>query len=980
MPFEDGAHGARSSSLDLAKWWTERGFYPVPVPRGSKRPVDNGWPNLRLRLDELPQHFSTPVNVGVLTGTAVHGDPSNGVLCDVDFDCIETIAAWPEFSPPPTWTFGRATKRRSHAFYLIDAPLASIRFTDPVLAAKAHAHSKRKNTGKTADHLDPNDEGPRNGGVGNDQDAASKAMLVELRCVKADGTVGFQTIVPGSMHPSREIIEWEPDRAPTPTLVKAQDLVRAVERTVAAAILARYWPPEGSRNEAFLALAGMLARNGWSQEEASAFARAVYRILWPQNPDFRAAEAEVRTTFEKFPTGADVTGLPRLKELGIEKRVLDRCIGWLHMNVPSGNSGANGGGGRYFERNGRLYRHGPVKDGVSVDIQLTSFTARIVENIAVDDGIGERLVFRVRAEAGGVVREFVLSAMQFEKQEWPMENLGVDAYCLPREWDHAKAAIRSLSVGAPRVTLYAHLGWHLVDGERIYLHGPGAIGPRGVVDGIETQLSPALARYELHLPRDLEEARTAILASLRTLRVAASRITYPLLAFVYRAVLGPVAFVIFLLGSSGAFKSSIASVLQQHFGPRMGWDMEGFHLPLGFESTANAAEAIACQAKDTLLTMDDYTPTVDPHEAARTHGLAARLIRSVANNTARQRLSRDGSLQAGRPPRCALLITAEHPPREKSLMARLLVIEIERDEVKRESLSASQRDGDLGLLCKAMAAFVEWWAVQFAERIKGFAARARELRSQIVGLHARTPGAVAELWAAFELFLQFAVEKGAIDEPLRQYHLREAEVAFRQLASSQGTNQREADPALRFRDLVRSAVTAHRAHICNLTDHGTPEMQYRPQQLGWRHVGSNWVPGGDAIGWIGDEGLFLNFEAAQAVAQKLATDARDPLPIGGVTLKRCLNEAKMLASRELNRSRLTTRLPGDPARTPVLHVVADFLGGEDEEKEEEQKTKAGGDPPGAPTNAAPKPPVDAPPDIPPGAPADDLEYLFKDLK
>jgi hypothetical protein len=977
MSIPDGASCASNedSSLQTAQWWTERGFFVVPVPIGTKAPVENDWQHLRLRADQLLAHFSTPVNIGVLTGTVVPGD-RGGHVCDTDFDCTEAVMAWSEFSPGPTWEFGRYSKPQSHAFYLVDSALASKRFIDPVLAerarqaAKKKASDKAKRRGESRNHeATPRPDvdalaGDRRAGDAHEakeDEAGHKATLLELRCLKKDGTVGLQTVVPGSMHPSGEMIRWESGRGPDPTRVKTEDLVRAGERTAAAVLLARYWPAEGSRNVAFLALAGMLARTGWTQEDAAALARAIYRVLWPESPDFRAAESEVDATFKKFAAGGDVTGFRRLKELGVPKKVLDKCSEWLHVGRDaSANVAAVGGGasgGRYFERDGKLYRYGPIKDDIPVVILLTSFTARIVENVVLDDGLEEKLMFRIRADAGGHVREFVLSAAQFEKPEWPMENLGSDAFCYPREWEHAKAAIRSLSIGAPRVTVYTHLGWHVVEAERIYLHGPGAIGPHGVVEGIETQLPPALARYELRLPRDPAETRAAIVASLRTLTMAGSQIMYPLLAFVYRSVLGPVAFVIFLLGSSGTFKSSIASVMQQHFGPRMGWDIAGFHLPLGFESTANAAEVVAFQVKDSLLTIDDFAPSADPHEASRTHSVAARLIRSVGNNAARQRLTRDGSLQAGRPPRCALLITAEHPPREKSLMARLLIIEVERGQVERAALTASQHDGEIGLLAQAMGGFVQWLASQLAERIRSFDARARELRANIVGPHARTPGAVAELWAAFELFLQFASEMGAIDEQTRQEYAQKAEIAFRQLAASQGANQREADPALRFRDLVRAAVTARRAHICHLDNHGVPDIKCCPQRLGWRNTGAaeapKWLPGGDAIGWIGSEGLFLNFEAAEAVAQKLATEARAPLPVGGITLKRLLLEAKLLAKCETKRDRLTVRLPRDPERTPVLHVIDNFLGGDEEEgnkSAEAQPERPGGLSPGTSTD------------------------------
>src|SRR4051794_20143977 len=64
----------------------------------------------------------------------------------------------------------------------------------------------------------------------------------------------------------------------TPANIDADVLVSAV-RKVAAALLSRHWPAEGSRHHAFLALAGVLARGEWTLEDARTFHRVIYRCL-----------------------------------------------------------------------------------------------------------------------------------------------------------------------------------------------------------------------------------------------------------------------------------------------------------------------------------------------------------------------------------------------------------------------------------------------------------------------------------------------------------------------------------------------------------------------------------------------------------------------------------------------------------------------------------------------------------------------------
>ena len=82
-------------------------------------------------------------------------------------------------------------------------------------------------------------------------------MLVEYR------STGTQTIFPGSIHPSGEPIEWEEFDDPLP--IDGRVLKDTVAKLAAAALMARHWPEEGSRQNAALALAGGLLHAGWDQ-------------------------------------------------------------------------------------------------------------------------------------------------------------------------------------------------------------------------------------------------------------------------------------------------------------------------------------------------------------------------------------------------------------------------------------------------------------------------------------------------------------------------------------------------------------------------------------------------------------------------------------------------------------------------------------------------------------------------------------------
>ena len=82
-----------------------------------------------------------------------------------------------------------------------------------------------------------------------------------------------------------------------------------------------------------------------------------------------------------------------------------------------------------------------------------------------------------------------------------------------------------------------------------------------------------------------------------------------------------------------------------------------------------------------------------------------------------------------------------------------------------------------------------------------------ELRSQGLGraVHARLPGALAELQAGLEIFLQFAFHVGAIGVTEKDELEKRSGRALNKLSVLQANYQSDADPALRWKvALVRN--------------------------------------------------------------------------------------------------------------------------------------------------------------------------------
>ena len=220
------------------------------------------------------------------------GDRYNSA--DIDLDCPEALDVASALLPPTGMIFGRKSKPASHWFYRSDPAIKTRQFKDPI--------------------------------GGHD-------MLVELRGrKKSDGRIGLQTVVPPSLHAETgELITFRPGCDRDPANVDAPDLVRAVSKVAAASLLARYWPVKGSRHDAMLALAGLLARAGWIQKETTEFCRALYSAVPTHDPEqIHRSAAEVADTYHKFSTNAKLTGFPTLVKL-VDENVIKTVSEWLDL-------------------------------------------------------------------------------------------------------------------------------------------------------------------------------------------------------------------------------------------------------------------------------------------------------------------------------------------------------------------------------------------------------------------------------------------------------------------------------------------------------------------------------------------------------------------------------------------------------------------------------------------------------------------------
>ncbi|MEK6675884.1 MAG: DUF927 domain-containing protein [Planctomycetota bacterium] len=587
-----------------------------------------------------------------------------------------------------------------------------------------------------------------------------------------------------------------------------------------------------------------------------------------------------------------------------------------------------------------------------VETRLTNFTARIVADISRDDGAETSRFLELECVLDKQVQRFTVSASQFRGLNWILERLGARAIVGVGQAvrDHIVAAIQHLSQDFTKRTEYSHTGWRKVGDDWMYLHVGGAIGRVGQVAAsggplFKVVLPEGLSGFVLPDPPDGNETIQSIRAALQFLSVAPQHVTFPLFAAVWRSVLGDCRVTVHLAGSTGVFKTALAALCQQFFGA----GLDASQLPASWSSTANALEATAFTLKDALVVLDDFAPGGISHDVARSHKEADRLIRARGNNAGRGRMRSDTTLRPAKPPRCLILSTGEDIPHGQSLRARMLVIEISPGEVNVETLTKCQVDATSGSYSRAMSAFIRCLAGQHDEIQKRRSKEVAELRTRATNgdQHRRLPEAVAELFFGLKVFLEFAVDFGAVASSEQSDLEASAWKALLVTAKAQTAHQTASDPVRRFRELLSSAIGSGRAYIANST--GCEPNP--PEAWGWRltsesdaYPNQRWKPLGDCIDWVEGEELYLDPDVAYQAAQKMA--GAEALSVGPTTLWKRLHERGLLASTEIEQGRgLKVRRTIQGKRHEVLHLLKQTLSppqGPDQPDHDQSKQKEKG--------------------------------------
>jgi len=546
--------------------------------------------------------------------------------------------------------------------------------------------------------------------------------------------------------------------------------------------------------------------------------------------------------------------------------------------------------------------------------QLTNFVALIVEQTKLHVGpITETTLVIAGSIDGEPLDEIEVKAEQFASMAWVAKEWGALPMImpLPNAERDTRAAIQSASKPVT-VDVYKTPGWTQIGKKPVFLHGMGGITDKGNNPKVKVELPVDLRNFSFQM--EPNDAKDSFRASLSLPHLGPPEIFWPMLLATYRSALGKSDFAVHMSGRTGTFKPEICSLFQSHFGV----GMHARNLPGSWSSTANALEALAYFAKDTVIVFDDFVPTGTAWQVRTLQKTADQILRAQGNQAGRARLTDRTNLQTTFYPRGLILSTGEDVPEGHSIRARMFILDLTPGDVSPEDLSRAQDARPH--YQNAMAHWIQWLAEDLRNRQLEHAELAKRIRDDNRDMgHTRTPQMVGQLIATAKSIMQFGLDRKFIDQAEADRLLANADESVKVMADLQAQYLEAADPADAFVDTVRSVLAGHLAHLESHRGGGAPE---NPEQLGWSTAKgpgdvASFKSHGPLIGWSHWEADEVYIDVNQITFLK--RHASGKLSMTRQTLLKRLKDGGILARTDPARQRNTIRVQ---ANGHTRHVIA----------------------------------------------------------
>ena len=542
---------------------------------------------------------------------------------------------------------------------------------------------------------------------------------------------------------------------------------------------------------------------------------------------------------------------------------------------------------------------------------LCNFVPYPIRQISKDNGVEIERFLEVSAIGpdGCQFKPTMVPLKSFAAMDWIAPSWGAQA-SLEVGWlikDEVRHCIQSMATrgSVPDEAVFTHLGWRKIRDQWAYLHAGGSIGPEAQVEAPKR-----LSNYVL--PANADHLKEALTLSLNLLDIGPRDITIPLLALVYlsplceplRAAGIEPGFLMWLFGSTGSMKSTMAALFLSHFGR-----FDGKSLPASFRDTAASLESVNFGAKDSLVVIDDFYPGYSSREREMLEGVAQKLTRAYGDRTGRGRMNANMTSRASYPPRGMALATGEDLPHGESSLARHFILELSPGLLDKNKLTEAQRNK--ALLAEAMRGYLEWLTPQIDSMSSELRRQFEELRdrAQTDGRHPRLSEAIAHLFLGFNCILDFCISKEVLSEEQGQKLAEEAWNTLNRVSDKQSETLKDQQPALKFFKILQELICQKKVYLADLKNEVPAGVEHLPVEK--------------RAGWQGDGVAYLHMGNAFKEVYQYCKDEGEFYPVQKNTLIKHIGQLDFFAGSKENGISIQKRFGEEKAW--VVPVRADLL-------------------------------------------------------
>ena len=518
--------------------------------------------------------------------------------------------------------------------------------------------------------------------------------------------------------------------------------------------------------------------------------------------------------------------------------------------------------------------------GTPIKKKLCNFSAWITGEVIRYNGIDTEVWVRVEGihASGRKLPVVTVPLNKLSSFEW-VDQWGAD--CILEVGgsvrEHIVKAVRETVFHAERKQEFAVTGWKKI-GEDLEFLMPGN-------SKLAVNLPAKLGGYYLSEQCTDEDVKT--LAYLMECKLVPADILYPLLAYIFLSPLieflrrgGCVPkFVLFLVGKTGARKSTLAALMLSFFGR-----FTATELPLSFRDTPNSIVHYAFSLKDVPTVIDDFHPA-DTQEGKKLTATAQSIMRSYGDRQGRGRLKVDASPMESRPPQGNAIITGEYPPDiGESGTARYLALELRESDVDLKVLSHFQKEAAKGKFQNCTYGFIQFLKETFLcdERtvaefektlVSVFESRRNLFLESGIRCHGRVPEIVAHLEVSMKILLMFLESRNALSAERCEEISKEFTHILYRIASLQAENIEKDKPTHIFIRKLYSMIQSGQVVVRKRSAY-TPG-DYSPPNF---------------VGYEDNNYYFLNKDAAHRQVKKLCEDQGESFSISVLSLTKALAE------------------------------------------------------------------------------------------